>query len=74
MALKAGDRQLPGPATARTGVVREYTPEGKVVWEAKTPNMPFTAIRLDDGNTLIGCTLGNPVIEDRPKRQDASGR
>ena len=25
--------------------------------------MPFTAIRLDDGNTLIGCTLGNLVIE-----------
>lgn len=44
-------------------VVREYTPAGKVVWEAKTPHMPFTAIRLDDGNTLIGCTLGNLVIE-----------
>src|SRR5205809_5035846 len=25
--------------------------------------MPFTAIRLEDGNTLIGCTLGNLVIE-----------
>ncbi|HEX3314377.1 MAG TPA: hypothetical protein VHR72_05760 [Gemmataceae bacterium] len=47
-------------------VVREYTPAGKVVWEAKTPNMPFTAIRLDDGNTLIGCTLGNLVIEVDP--------
>lgn len=44
-------------------VVREYTPAGKVVWEVKTPHMPFTAIRLDDGNTLIGCTLGNLVIE-----------
>lgn len=44
-------------------VVREYTPKGKVVWEAKTPNMPFTAIRLPNGNTLIGCTLGNVVIE-----------
>ncbi len=44
-------------------VVREYTPEGKVVWEAKTPHMPFTAIRLDDGNTLVGCTLGNLVVE-----------
>ena len=44
-------------------VVREYTPEGRVVWEAKTPHMPFTAIRLPDGNTLIGCTLGNLVIE-----------
>ena len=44
-------------------VVREYTPKGEVVWEVKTPDMPFTAIRLPDGNTLIGCTLGNLVIE-----------
>ena len=29
----------------------------------KTPDMPFTAIRLDNGHTLIGCTLGNLVIE-----------
>ena len=44
-------------------VVREYTPAGKIVWEVKTPDMPFTAIRLPDGHTLIGCTLGNLVIE-----------
>jgi hypothetical protein len=44
-------------------VVREYDPKGKILWEVKTPNMPFTAIRLPDGNTLIGCTLGNMVIE-----------
>jgi outer membrane protein assembly factor BamB len=44
-------------------VVREYTAEGKVIWEVKTPDMPFTAIRLDNGNTLIGCTLGHLVIE-----------
>jgi hypothetical protein len=44
-------------------VVREYDRKGKIVWEVKTPNMPFTAIRLPDGNTLIGCTLGNLVIE-----------
>ena len=44
-------------------VVREYDPTGKIVWEVKTPHMPFTAIRLPDGNTLIGCTLGNLVIE-----------
>jgi hypothetical protein len=50
-------------------VVREYTPRGEVVWEVKTPHMPFTAIRLDDGNTLIGCTLGNLVIEVDPKGQ-----
>ena len=44
-------------------VVREYNPRGEVVWEVKTPDMPFTAIRLDNGNTVIGCTLGNLVIE-----------
>jgi hypothetical protein len=44
-------------------VVREYDAKGKILWEVKTPHMPFTAIRLPDGNTLIGCTLGNLVIE-----------
>jgi hypothetical protein len=49
-------------------VVREYTPEGKVAWEAKTPDdppecWPFTAIRLEDGNTLVTCTHGNTVVE-----------
>jgi hypothetical protein len=44
-------------------VVREYTPTGKVVAEIKTPHMPFTAIRLDNGHTLVGCTLGNLVVE-----------
>ncbi len=49
-------------------VVREYSPDGKIVWEAKTPaepkeSWPFTAVRLDDGNTLINCTHGNHVIE-----------
>jgi len=47
--------------------VKEYTPDGKVVWEVATPNWPFTAIRLPDGNTLISCTVGNVVIEVNPK-------
>jgi hypothetical protein len=50
-------------------IVKEYTPDGKVIWEVKTPHMPFTAIRLRDGNTLIGCTWGNLVIEVDPKGQ-----
>ena len=49
-------------------VVREYTPAGKVVWEAKTPEQPpeawpFTAIRLPDGHTLTTCTHANMVVE-----------
>jgi outer membrane protein assembly factor BamB len=49
-------------------VVREYTPAGEVVWEYKTPDepaeaWPFTAIRLADGHTLVGCTHANFVVE-----------
>jgi hypothetical protein len=43
--------------------VREYTVTGKIAWEVKTPNWPFTAIRLADGNTLINCTYGHTAIE-----------
>ncbi len=44
-------------------VVREYAPDGKIVWEVKTPNWPFTAIRTPNGHTLIDCTYGNLAIE-----------
>ncbi|HSU66172.1 MAG TPA: hypothetical protein VLJ39_04855 [Tepidisphaeraceae bacterium] len=49
-------------------VVREYTPQGKIVWQAKTPETPaeawpFTAIRLPDGNTLATCTHSKMVVE-----------
>lgn len=49
-------------------VVREYSPDGKIVWEAKTPEepkecWPFTAIRLPDGNTLVTLTHGAQVVE-----------
>ncbi len=53
-------------------VVREYAPDGKIVWEVKTPDepkesWPFTAIRVPNGNTLITCTHGSHVIEVDPK-------
>ena len=44
-------------------VVREYNSHGDVVWEVATPDWPFTAVRLDNGNTLINCTRGNTCIE-----------
>jgi outer membrane protein assembly factor BamB len=55
-------------------VVREYAPDGKIVWEVKTPDVPkdswpFTAIRVPNGNTLITCTHGAHVIE-----VDAAGK
>lgn len=51
--------------------VKEYDPKtGKVVREFPTDDRgrdrkdwPFTAIRLKNGNTVIGCTVGNRVIE-----------
>lgn len=53
--------------------VKEYTPEGKVVRTIRTDlealggrpaeNWPFTAIRLDNGNTVLSLTHGNKVIE-----------
>ena len=51
--------------------VKEYVPQsGKVVNVFPTDDRgrekrdwPFTAIRLENGNTLIGCTNGNRIIE-----------
>ena len=51
--------------------VKEYDPDtGKVLGTFPTDDRgrekrdwPFTAIRLKDGNTLIGCTNGNRIIE-----------
>ena len=53
--------------------VKEYTPSGEVVKTFKTDleelggreagNWPFTAIREDNGNTVINLTHGNKVIE-----------
>jgi hypothetical protein len=51
--------------------VKEYEPDtGKVASSFPTDergrkkrDWPFTAIRLKDGNTLIGCTNGNRIIE-----------
>ncbi|HZE97227.1 MAG TPA: hypothetical protein VE981_09380 [Planctomycetota bacterium] len=49
-------------------VVREYKPDGTTAWEAHTPEepkecWPFTAIRLDNGNTLVNLTHGNRTVE-----------
>ncbi len=56
--------------------IKEYTPEGQVVRVLKTDfdaiggrkaeNWPFTAIRLDNGNTVASLTHGNKVVEFNP--------
>ena len=64
------------------GAVREYDSNGKVVWTyaldlAGRPRSPghgpeghgnevFSALRLKNGNTLIGCGNGNRIIEVSP--------
>ena len=44
-------------------VVREYDGDGTVVWECKTGTKVYSAIRLKNGNTLIGTGDGHRVIE-----------
>jgi len=67
------------------GVVREYDPIGKVVWEFAVPlfgktkkgghgpeafgNSVFSAIRLANGNTLIGTGNGHSVLEVTPAKE-----
>lgn len=68
------------------GVVREYDGDGKIVWEFEVPlfgrkptnghgieafgNQCFSAVRLRNGNTLIGTGNGHSVIEVTPAGQD----
>ncbi len=57
--------------------VKEYTPDGRIVATLRSDlpelggrpaeNWPFTAIRLDSGNTLVSLTHGNKVVELDPK-------
>lgn len=35
-------------------LVREYTPKGEVVQEIEIPNAAFSAVRLPNGNTVVG--------------------
>jgi hypothetical protein len=57
--------------------LKEYSPDGKVVRVFKTDfeelggrkaeNWPFTAIRLDNGNTVVSLTHGNKLVELGPQ-------
>lgn len=67
------------------GFVREYDGDGKIVWEYEVPmfgrdakrghgpeafgNRLFSAVRLKNGNTLIGTGNGHSVIEVTPAKQ-----
>ena len=45
--------------------VREYTPKGEMVLELKTGHLAFSAVRLPNGNTMVGHI--NNVTEFDPK-------
>lgn len=51
------------------GVVREYDPDGKPVWEFGGLKNAFEAIRLENGNTLIGCGTQKKIIEVTPEKK-----
>ena len=50
-------------------VVREYDPDGMVVWEFPDVTNVFDALRLPGGNTLIGCGTDRRIIEVTPERK-----
>jgi hypothetical protein len=45
------------------GLVREYDRQGKIVWEFDVGSKLYSAVRLANGNTLIGTGDGHRVIE-----------
>ncbi len=51
------------------GVVREYDATGKPVWEYPNITNVFEALRLANGNTLIGCGTDKRVIEVTPEKK-----
>lgn len=72
-------------AHERDGVVREYDVDGKVVWEFDVPlfgkepkgghgpeafgDQVYSAVRLDNGNTLVGTGNGHSVLEVTPEKE-----
>ncbi len=53
------------------GIVREYDSDGTVVWEFPGVTNVFEALRLPNGNTLIGCGTDKRIIEVTPEKQIA---
>lgn len=45
------------------GAAREYDADGHVVWEHNVGSQLYSAVRLPNGNTLLGCGNGNRVVE-----------
>lgn len=72
-------------AHERDGAVREYDASGAVIWEFDVPlfgkdhrkghgpeafgNQVYSAVRLENGNTLIGTGNGHGVLEVTPEKK-----
>jgi hypothetical protein len=72
-------------AHEKDGVVREYDSKGSVIWEFDVPlfdrprkgghgpeafgDQVYSAVRLDNGNTLIGTGNGHSVLEVTPAKE-----
>jgi hypothetical protein len=50
-------------------LIREYNREGVIVWEYEVGSQLYSAIRLTNGNTLIGTGDGHRVIEVTKDKQ-----
>jgi hypothetical protein len=51
------------------GVVTEYDRDGTVIWDYLIKTRVYGAIRLKNGNTLIGSGSGNSVVEVTPDKK-----
>jgi hypothetical protein len=49
--------------------IREYNRDGKVIWNYPIGTKVYSAIRLSNGNTLIGGGDGNNVVEVNPQKE-----
>jgi len=43
--------------------VREYKPDGKMVWEATGIQYPLVPFRLNNGNTLVPASSHQAIVE-----------
>jgi hypothetical protein len=50
-------------------VVREYDAAGKTIWEYEAGTQVYSAIRLANGNTLVGSGDGHSVLEVGPDKK-----
>ncbi len=50
-------------------IIREYQRDGKVVWEYPIGKKAYSAVRLANGNTLIGTGDGHSAVEVNPNKE-----